>query len=182
MEGRAWLGIVAFVLGGACSSNPARTAIAVPLEIPEPPPRVAMAPVPAAEPPAAAVPVTASRPTAEIPQSAPPRTAAATPAQAPPPVPATQVIEPARTQPSLDLLAAGPPGRTPTATQVRDSLTRIKQKLNSIDRRGLNSGRRADYDSARRFLEQAEAAVKVNNLMLAESSAEKAETLADGLK
>jgi hypothetical protein len=182
MKGRAWLGVVAIVLAGACSSNPARTSIAVPLEIPEPPPRVAMAPVPAAEPPAAAVPVPASRPTAEIPQSAPPRTAAATPAPAPPPVPASQVIEPARTQPPLDLLPAGPAGRTPTATQVRDSLTRIKQKLDSIDRRRLNAGRRADYDSARRFLGQAEAAVKVNNLMLAESSAEKAEMLADGLK
>jgi hypothetical protein len=65
---------------------------------------------------------------------------------------------------------------------VREVLTRTKQKLDSIDRRRLNAGRRADYDSARRFLAQAEAAVKVNNLMLADSSAEKAETLADGLK
>ena len=81
-----------------------------------------------------------------------------------------------------DLLPAGPPGRTPTAGQVRDALNRTKQKLDAIDRRRLNSGKRADYDSARRFLAQAEAAVKVNNLMLADSSAGKAETLADGLK
>ena len=46
----------------------------------------------------------------------------------------------------------------------------------------LNAGRRTDYDSARRFLTQAEAAVKDNNLLLAESSVEKAETLADGLR
>ena len=59
---------------------------------------------------------------------------------------------------------------------------RTKQKLDSIDRRGLNAGKRVDYDSARRFLSQAEAAVNQNNLLLAESSGEKAETLADGLK
>jgi hypothetical protein len=182
MNGRAWLGVVGFVLASACSANPARTSAAVPLEIPEPPPRVAMDPVPAAEPQAASVPVTASRPTAEIPQSAPPRTAAAAPAPTPPPTPTVQAIEPTRPSPPPDLLPAGPPGRTPTASQVRDVLTRTKQKLDSIDRRRLNPGRRADYDSARRFLAQAEAAVKVNNLMLADSSAEKAETLADGLK
>ena len=46
----------------------------------------------------------------------------------------------------------------------------------------LNTGKRSDYDSARRFLSQAEAAVKDNNLLLAESSVEKAETLANGLR
>lgn len=59
---------------------------------------------------------------------------------------------------------------------------RTKQKLDAIDRRRLNAGRRGDYDSARRFLSQAEAAVKDNNLLLAESSVEKAETLANALK
>ena len=59
---------------------------------------------------------------------------------------------------------------------------RTKQKLDSIDRRRLNAGKRADYDSARRFLSQANAAVEANNLLLAESSVDKAETLADGLR
>jgi hypothetical protein len=65
---------------------------------------------------------------------------------------------------------------------VRESLSRTKQKLDAIDRRRLNPGQRADYDSARRFFSQAEAAVSQNNLLLAESSVEKAETLADGLR
>jgi len=177
------ISVVGIVVASACSSNPARTSTAVPLEIPEPPPRVAMDPVPAAEPRAESVPVPASRPTAEIPTNAPPRTAAAAPAPAPPPTQTVPVIEPTtRTAPPPDLLPAGPPGRKPTVTQVLDAVTRTKQKLDAIDRRRLNSGRRADYDSARRFLAQAEEAVKGNNLMLAESSAEKAETLADGLK
>jgi hypothetical protein len=176
------ISVVGIVVASACSSNPARTSSAIPLEIPEPPPRVAMDPIPAAELPAEAVPVPASRPTAAIP-TAPPRAAAAAPAPTPPPTAAVPVIEPTtRTSPPPDLLPAGPPGRTPTAAQVRVALTRAKQKLNAIDRRRLNAGRRADYDSARQFIATAEEAVKVNNLMLAESSAEKAETLADGLK
>jgi hypothetical protein len=69
-----------------------------------------------------------------------------------------------------------------TATQVLDSLARTKQKLDSIDRRRLNAGKTADYDAALRFLAQAADAVKANNLMLAQSSAEKAETLAAGLR
>jgi hypothetical protein len=65
---------------------------------------------------------------------------------------------------------------------VRDQLARTRAKLNAIDRSRLNAGKRTDYDSASRFLLQAEAAVNDNNLLLAESSVEKAETLADGLK
>jgi hypothetical protein len=65
---------------------------------------------------------------------------------------------------------------------VREALVRAKQKLDALNRRQLNAGQRADYDSARRFLAQAEGAVKANNLLLAQSSVEKAETLADGLK
>ena len=37
----------AALLAGACASSPARSSVKVPLEIPEPPPRVAMDPVPA---------------------------------------------------------------------------------------------------------------------------------------
>jgi len=65
---------------------------------------------------------------------------------------------------------------------VLESITRITRKLDAIDRRRLSAGKSADYDSARRFLGQAGDAVKANNLLLAQSSAEKAEALADGLR
>jgi len=144
--------IVATLLAGACASNPARASVAVPLEIPEPPPRVQMAPMPAVDTP--------------LPER---------------PVPA--VVPPARpAPPPPELRPAGSVGRTPSAAQVRESLGRTKQKLDLMDRRRLNAGRQADYDSARRFLAQAESAVAANNLLLAQSSAEKAETLANGLK
>jgi hypothetical protein len=178
---------VVFVAGlalSACASNPARSSETVPLEIPKPPPRVAMDPVPAviAEPP----PVAPERPAA-TPASRPagtpasPPAAAVTPPAAQPPPPITPPEQP-RVGPPPELRPAGPAGRTPTAAQVRDRLVRTKQKLDSLDRGRLNAGKRTDYDSARRFLSQAEAAVKDNNLLLAESSVEKAETLADGLK
>jgi len=154
-----------------------------PLEIPEPPPRVAMDPVPAviAEPPPAEPERPAATPAskpAATPASAP-AAAVAQPAVQPPPV--ITPPEPPRGPPP-ELRPAGPAGRTPTAAQVRDRLVRTRQKLDSIDRGRLNAGKRTDYDSARRFLLQADAAVKDNNLLLAESSVEKAETLADGLK
>jgi len=173
----------ACAFAGACASNPARTSAAVPLEIPEPPSRVEMAPVPTVveePPPPPEQPVPTPPPVPAVrksPPSAPAPTAAGTPA---PVVPA--VVEPLRPTPAPELQPAGPAGRTPTAAQVTESLRRTSQKLDAIDRRRLNAGKRADYDSARRFLAQAESAVKANNLLLAESSAEKAETLANGLK
>jgi hypothetical protein len=178
--------IVSGLLVASCASNPARSSETVPLEIPEPPPRVAMDPVPAV---IVGTPVVPEQPVAapvSPPAGTPPPispTAATPPAPASPPqTPAVVPPEPPRTTPPPELRAAGVAGRTPTAAQVRESLVRTKQKLDSIDRGRLNAGKRTDYDSARRFLSQAEAAVTDNNLLLAESSAQKAETLADGLR
>lgn len=166
--------------GAACASNPGRAAGTVPLEIPEPPPRVAMDPVPAV---AEAPPPEAPEPPAAVPAAAAPSTPRV-PAASPPPAapPVAQTPEPVRTTPPPELRPAGPAGRTLTTAQVRERLVRTKQKLDSIDRRRLNAGKRADFDSARRFLSQANAAVEANNLLLAESSVDKAETLADGLR
>jgi len=61
-------------------------------------------------------------------------------------------------------------------------MTRTQRKLNAVDRGKLTSGKRDDYDAARRFLSQADRAVNANDLLLAQSSAEKAEALANGLR
>jgi len=181
---RALRGVIllGMACGAACASNPARSAMNVPLEIPEPPPRVAMDPVPAvAEAPPPETPdVPPATPAASAPSS--PRVSAPTapsPAATPP---VAQTPEPVRTTPPPELRPAGSAGKTLTAAQVRERLVRTKQKLDAIDRRQLNAGKRADFDSARRFLAQANSAVDANNLLLAESSVDKAETLADGLK
>ncbi len=164
----------------ACASNPA--AVTVPLEIPEPPPRVAMDPVPAV---AEAPPPEIEQPTAPVTPAVTPPSAPRIPvaSAAPPPAapPVAQTPEPARTPPP-ELRPAGPAGKTLNVAQLHERVVRTKQKLDSIDRRRLNPGKRADYDSARRFLQAANDAVTGNNLLLAESSVEKAETLADGLR
>ena len=166
-------------------SSPARSAVKVPLEIPEPPPRVAMDPVPAVIAETPATPVPEKPPTAPVArpagQTSPPPPAVVSGPPAGPP-PAATTAEPVKPTPPPELRPAGPAGRTPTAAQVRDRVMRTKRALDLIDRRRLNAGKRSDYDSARRFLSQAEAAVKDNNLLLAESSVEKAETLANGLR
>jgi hypothetical protein len=176
--------IIAAALAGACASNPARSSAAVPLTVPEPPPREAPAPIvagpvtqaetptPAPTPPPAPPPRSGQNPT---PASSSPSAAVAPPA-APP------LAAPAPASPAPELRPAGSSGRTPTGTQVLDSLERTKRTLDSIDRRRLSAGQSADYDSARRFLIQAADAVRANNLLLAQSSAEKAAALADGLR
>jgi hypothetical protein len=168
-------------LMSACAASAARSSAKVPLEIPEPPPRGEIAPVPATDIPAPERPLPApSVRTTAPPLPAPSAAAASPPPATPPPVVVTP--EPARPLPPPELRPSGSAGLTQSAGQVREALGRTKQKLDLIDRRRLNPGKRADYDSARRFLAQAEGAVAANNLMLAQSSAEKAETLADGLR
>ena len=183
---RARVSIIAGLLVASCASNPARSSGKVPLEIPEPPPRAAMDPVDAVLVGTALTPERPSAAPVSRPSTTPPpATTASVAAPVPPTVPQGGLVgppEPARTVPPPELRAAGAAGRSPTVAQVRDLMVRTKQKLDAIDRRRLNAGQRIDYDSARRFLSQAEGAVKENNLLLAESSVQKAETLADGLK
>ena len=173
--------MIAGALACGCASNPARASAAVPLDVPEPPPRQPIPPVPvtAAPPDATTAPPTVR--TNPPPQAAPPvPPAVAAPAPVQPPATAPTPLPPAA--PAADLQSAGTSGRTLTRSQVLELLNRTKGKLGRIDRRKLSAGKSADYDSAQRFLEQAEGAVKANNLLLAQSSAEKADTLADGLR
>jgi hypothetical protein len=80
------------------------------------------------------------------------------------------------------LRSTGAGAQSITAREVGDIIDRTSTKLRALHRAKLSAGKRADYDAARRFLSQAQEAAKDNNLMLAYYSAEKAETLADGLR
>jgi hypothetical protein len=178
------LAIAAAIFAGGCASSPTRSSAAVPLEIPEPPPKAAMPPVPAPEPlperPVATPPVV--RPaTPPAPQPVAPAPTASSPTPQTPAGPVA-VPESVPASPAAELKPAGSAAKALTPTQLTEILDRTKQKLDAIDRRRLNAGKRADYDSARRFLSQANTAAKANNLLLAQSSVEKAEALADGLR
>src|SRR5262245_9701483 len=126
--------VVALLVAGACASSPARSSVTVPLEIPEPPPRIAMAPLPAGVAQEPGVPERPAATPAE--KTAAPKTPpAATTAAAPPPAAPTSPVtvpEPPRPTPPPELRPAAAAGKTPTAAQVRDRVGRTKQKLDLI--------------------------------------------------
>jgi outer membrane biosynthesis protein TonB len=112
-------------------------------------------------------------------------------ARPPKPVPAPKIEKPDKTEPPPAPPAkpaeAAPPAVALQTTvkvdelgqKIRDSIDRAIRDLNKVERRTLGAERRAQYDEARRFAEQAEAALKVRNLPFAEQLADKAATLAD---
>jgi hypothetical protein len=64
---------------------------------------------------------------------------------------------------------------------VRATITRASNELNRIDYRVLNADAKLQYDSAKRFIRQADEAVKAKNLVFAKTLADKAATIADQL-
>ena len=84
--------------------------------------------------------------------------------------------------------AAVPPLRTPStaddqsaARNTRAVVDRARGMLNAIDYRQLSVERKAQYDTAKRFIEQADDAIKSGNYVYAQSLGEKAETIAKEL-
>jgi periplasmic protein TonB len=173
-------------LTAACLTGRAQTPARQPaLDVPPPPPRV-IEPVPAEpvttiEPVADLPPVPSpSRPRPQPPRDpgkeakpepkpeAPPAPEAAPPTNPPPPNPALQIRTPGDT--------------SEAARQVRDILDRASKTLNSIDYGPLNQQRKESYDTAKRFILQAEDAIKAANFVYAKFLADKADTLAKELQ
>ena len=73
---------------------------------------------------------------------------------------------------------------TPAAEQgeveraIRATMTRAGGDLNRIDYRALNADARTQYDTAKRFIQQAEDAIRMKNLPFAKNLADKAAVLA----
>ena len=76
---------------------------------------------------------------------------------------------------------------TPAAAQgevergIRATMARAAGDLNRIDYRALNADARTQYDTAKRFIEQAEEAIRAKNLPFAKNLADKAAVLATQL-
>ena len=154
---------------------------APPLDVPAPPPRVVLpieieaeAPPPQPEPPSdearraptparprPAVPADTPRAAEEPPRSAP----AAPPATTTPPVTTTLQTTPAAEQ-----------GKVERA--IRATMARAGSDLNRIDYRALDADARMQYDTAKRFIKQADDAIRMKNLPFAKNLADKAATLA----
>lgn len=159
---------------GACAAKAqVRTEVEMPLlDPPPPPPRVVtMYPEEAAPVPPAPVvePATPARPPARParPENRPEPTAA--------PDPVADVAKPAA--PALTLTPS--PGTEPqTVAAIRDLMSRASRDLSRVNAATLNTDGRAQFETARRFLQQAEEALKARNIVFAGKLADKAATMA----
>jgi type IV secretory pathway VirB10-like protein len=163
----------------ACAKAQAKSAPqGPPLDVPAPParvlapveePAIAAAPPAEAAPPAAAAPRTPPRPPARRaePETPPPATTATT--GQPAPVPATEPRE---------LRPASPGADAAAERQTRDALARAARDLGRVDYGRLNADARAPYDQSKRFMEQAQQALRDRNFVFGATLADKAAALA----
>lgn len=110
------------------------------------------------------------------PQKMPPRPAAKPEPAKPEPAPAEPQLPPANA-PSLTLKPA--PGVTgQTEASIRALLDRAARDLQRVNYAALNADGRVQYDTARRFMQQSEDALKSGNVAFAGKLADKAATMA----
>jgi hypothetical protein len=184
-EQRAWCALLLCAIAAAtpgCMRARAATVVpsGPPLDIPAPPPRIVLPldlEAEAETEPPPAQPVSSPDEPRRPPAPAKPRPAAPTEApkvaeEAPRPVPAPP--PPATT--TLQTTPAAEQGEVERA--IRGSMNRATAALNKIDYRALNANARTQYDTAKRFIEQAEDAIRMKNLPFAKNLADKAAVLA----
>jgi hypothetical protein len=145
-----------------------------PLDMPAPPPRVVI-PLDIVE-----TEVPEQQPVAgpEEPRRPAPRPRATAPAPVDPPRVADEAPRPAPATAPTTLQT------TPAAVEgevergIRATMVRAGSDLNRVDYRVLNADARTQYDTAKRFIQQAEEAVRLKNLPFAKNLADKAAVLA----
>jgi outer membrane biosynthesis protein TonB len=162
----------------ACAAKAqVRTEVEVPLlEPPPPPPRVVAEYPPDPEP--LPLPAPVEPPAPVRPPARPPR-AEQKPEPAPAaPDPAENAARPA--PPSLTLTPT-PGSESQTVAAIRDLLGRATRDLSRVNTSSLNADGHAQYDTARRFIQQADEALKARNIVFAGKLADKAATMASVL-
>ena len=84
-----------------------------------------------------------------------------------------------RPQPSASLTLTPSTGsETQTVAAIRDLMARATRDLSRVNASALNADGRSQLDTARRFLQQAEEALKTRNIVFAGKLADKAATMA----
>jgi len=152
-----------------------RTEAEVPLlDPPAPPPRVVAVYAPDPEPLPVTPPIEPATPVRPAPR--PPR-----PEQKPEPAtanpePSEAAARPA-TPPSLTMTPS-PGSESQTVAAIRDLLGRATRDLSRVNTASLSGDGRAQYDTARRFIQQADDALKAHNIVFAGKLADKAATMA----
>lgn len=154
-----------------------------PLATPPPPPHH-VAPSPPPLPSTPAEPAQAA-PTGQTPPKAPtekpessgkPRT----PPTSPPPESRGAEEGPKTPPPTLQTAPAGETGAE--ARSIRDTLAKASRDLGGVDYQRLGSDAKAQYDTAQRFIRQADVALKTQNYIVARNLADKAAVLAGLLR
>jgi hypothetical protein len=176
---RAHRGLIVLMLAAlavpACAKARASTEPVMPeLTPPPPPPRVV------ARFPADPVPTIEPGP-AETALVVPPTKAPPKPLAKPePPKVEPPRVEPERPAPGAPALTLKPaPGvAAQTEASIRGLLDTAQRNLQRVNYAALNADGRAQFDTARRFMHQAEDALKANNLAFAGKLADKAATMA----
>jgi outer membrane biosynthesis protein TonB len=173
--------VVLACVASACVSAQAKGDPGGPALAPPAPPPHTIIPVeiveaPAAQPASPAPTPVIVRPMARPPASKPDKPVEKPvdkpdPAAAPPPA-----VAPAPTAPLLTTTNV-----TELERAIRARMALAGHDLERTDYRALNAERRTQYDTAKRFLQQADEALKVKNLVFAEQLADKAATLAAAL-
>jgi hypothetical protein len=158
---------------GACAAKAqVRTEVALPLLDPPPPPPRVVAVYREPEP----LPVA---PVVEAPSPAPPL--ARPPRAETRPESTTAAPEPAsmtRT-PAVSLTLTPSPGaETQTAAAIRELMARAARDLARVNSASLSGDGRSQLETARRFLQQADEALKARNIVFAGKLADKAATMA----
>ena len=170
------------VLTSACFGAQAKTIAVLPLDVPPAPPRTVEVRTPEI-PPVMLMPEEPVHSTTPMPQPPPAPTAGpARPAE----VPRAEATEaPARPEeaarPSSALQTTPTQQELEVERQVRTDLARAAADLARIDYRILGRDERTQYDTAQRFISQADAAVRARNLVFASNLADKAAALAGQL-
>jgi hypothetical protein len=161
--------------GIACTKARANTEIVVPeLTPPPPPPRIVesfpVEPVPTIEPSPGESALTTP------PARTPPRVVT----KPEPPKPEEQPAVPGPPPPSAPALTIkpGPSVQAQTEASIRALLDRAQRDLQRVNYAALDADGRAQFDTARGFMQQAHEALKTNNLAFAGKLADKAATMA----
>jgi hypothetical protein len=167
------LGLLVVAGAAACGKVQARTPSPPPivaLDIPEPPARVTIpVELPEPEPPAPVLsPANPARPRPENANRPPDRT---------PPVAAAPAAPPPPNEPAASVL------QTTTDTSALEQSTlglvaEAQRNLNNVRYQDLNQQAKAQYDSARSFIKNAQEALKAKNYMYAQQLAAKAAAVA----
>ena len=163
-----------------CARVHAKAAVSPPaLDVPAPPART-VEPLESKTPPAPPLdesPRPAGRPSP--PSSAPPVAARpAPPAPAPASEPPRAPEEPPKPAAPTTLQTTPAAAEGEVERGIRATLARAATDLGRIDYRRLNVNARTQYDTAKRFIQQADAAIQMKNLMFAKNLADKAAGLA----